>query len=159
MNNFLIVVAAIGILAAGAAYGIAQYAVPPPSPGFETACRESMQVAAKWTIARAEERGKSVHFTQRLFVGSKIRSLCHCSSNKLKAEYSDNEQVAAGKLFGIRMRMALGRKAKDRTLRRQAREGLREELMAVMREHDLSLGDVGALSRKVDRISKSCFRT
>lgn len=157
MNVFTVGVAGIAVLGGAIALGASQLAAP-ASSGFDRACQDSFNEAARWAMARAEERGRSISLASRFFAGATFRSVCACGEKNLGKSLSKSELEAAGVVMGIYVRYKLGRHFRRRADRKREQPEMLENLRVRLAKHNLSVSDVGPMWRKVDRVMKFCFR-
>jgi len=125
---------------------------------FAKPCEQSLTTAAEWAVGEAKRLGKDVPIAKRFILNFKIPSICGCAHEQLQSDIESNKWSLAGKLTGIQYEMALATRTMDEPVRQRARERLQKELRELTADHDVTLAEVGQMSRKVDTALKSCFQ-
>ena len=149
------VVVVAGLAALGIVGGTA--GTKPESP-FIQHCEKSLERAAAWAFEIAERSGKDVSVIKRAKTSFNISSACRCAERELAADVGNGDLQVAGKLAGLTYKMSLARRAKDMQVQRQAQSAIKEEIDDMVQEHQVSMGDIGRLSRQLDSALKGCFR-
>jgi hypothetical protein len=160
MNIYVISAAGLVFVAAGAflGKGFETNATQRTPKVFAKPCEQSLTTAAEWAVGEAERLGKDVSLAKRFVLNFKIPSICACAHEQLETDIESNKWPVVGKLTGLQYKVAVATHAKDEQVRQRVGERLKTELRELTADHDVTLAEVGQMSRKVDTALKSCFQ-